>query len=413
MGETQKSRRRLITKERVDALRPGETIWEFGGARGFGVRRQKDGASFVFKYRFAGEQRFYTLGRHGTDLTVEQARKAVEAVRGRVAMGADPAKEKREARKRVARDKRTAFRLIARKFIARHAKPNTRTWRETKRILDRYVLPEWGERPIADIRRGDVVDLLDTVEDRSGSAMAHHVLAVVRKLFNWWASRTDDFRSPIVAGMGRIKAKERARTRTLSDAELRAVWKASATITPAVYGALIQFLILTAQRRDEASRAKRSEFQRDEWLIPAERYKTGQPHLVPLSEAARTLVESQPRFGPFLFTTNGKTPFSGFSKTKARLDTMVLAELRRLDSKAILEPWRHHDLRRTARSLMSRAGVDADHAERALGHAIPGIRATYDLHSFAREKRLAFERLAEMVQRIVNPPAENVVALKR
>jgi hypothetical protein len=61
---------------------------------------------------------------------------------------------------------------------------------------------------------------------------------------------------------------------------------------------------------------------------------------------------------------------------------------------------------------MSRAGVDADHAERVLGHAIPGVRAVYDRHSYLEEKRVALERLATLVERILNP-GSNVVALKR
>jgi hypothetical protein len=68
-----------------------------------------------------------------------------------------------------------------------------------------------------------------------------------------------------------------------------------------------------------------------------------------------------------------------------------------------------HDLRRTARSLMSRAGVLSDHAERAIGHVIGGVRGIYDLHEFYSEKRAAFEALASQIDRIVNPPTENVL----
>jgi integrase len=68
--------------------------------------------------------------------------------------------------------------------------------------------------------------------------------------------------------------------------------------------------------------------------------------------------------------------------------------------------WTIHDLRRIARSLMSRAGVDPDHAERALGHAIPGIRGTYDVHEFEVEKLRAFEALAAQIKAIVDGPAK-------
>jgi integrase len=74
--------------------------------------------------------------------------------------------------------------------------------------------------------------------------------------------------------------------------------------------------------------------------------------------------------------------------------------------------WTLHDLRRTARSLLSRSGVDADTAERCLAHAIRGVRGTYDRHRYMDEKACAFEALAAMIDRILHPPAENVVPLR-
>ena len=74
--------------------------------------------------------------------------------------------------------------------------------------------------------------------------------------------------------------------------------------------------------------------------------------------------------------------------------------------------WRLHDLRRTARSLMSRAKVPTDHAERALGHVMGGVRETYDRYEYLDEKKAAFEALAGVVELILNPPANNVVALR-
>jgi integrase len=296
--------------------------------------------------------------------------------------------------------------------MKRYAKPRTRSWAETQRILDRYVTPAWKGRPIADVRRSDMTQLLDQIEDKSGPVMADHVLAIVRKLFNWYAARDEEFRSPIVKGMARTKPKDRARKRTLSDVELRALWAATATIEPAVFGSLVRFLLLTAQRRDEAARARWSEIEDKIWTIPGERYKTGDPNSVPVTSDVEQILKGVLRRGAYVFTTTGKTPFSGFSKAKARFDEQMLAVLRETDPKAKLEPWVLHDLRRTARSLMSRAGVSPDHAERVLGHVIPGVRGVYDRHSFVEEKRDALTKLGALVARIVNPPADNVVALR-
>ena len=78
-----------------------------------------------------------------------------------------------------------------------------------------------------------------------------------------------------------------------------------------------------------------------------------------------------------------------------------------------MAPWRLHDLRRTARTLMSRAGVPSDHAERVLGHALPQIRGVYDKYGYLPEKREALEKLAALLDSIINPPPANVVALRK
>jgi integrase len=218
--------------------------------------------------------------------------------------------------------------------------------------------------------------------------------------------------------MARTKPKDLARKRVLSDDELRIIWRVAdrheANGANLVYDYLLQFILLTATRLREASNMNRSEVTGAHWVIPAARYKTKLPHLIPLSASAQPLLASMPIIGKagWVFTTDGDVAFSGFSKAKAGFDERVLAELRKSDPKAEPLPhWTPHDLRRTARTLMSRAGVPADHAERCLGHVLPGIRGTYDLHEYAQEKRQAFEALAAQVERIVNP-RENVVQLR-
>jgi len=231
---------------------------------------------------------------------------------------------------------------------------------------------------------------------------------------DWHATRTDAFRSPIVKGMRRTGAQERSRI--LSDDELRAVWQAAGEYAHP-FGSLVRFILLTATRRNEALYARRSEIVGDIWTIPAARYKTKIDHVVPLSKAAQAVLEglpsspfflgSQPCNGNpsepadgFLFTANGKQAIGGHSRHKAAIDKA-----------SGVTGWTVHDLRRTGRSLMSRAGVSSDHAERCLGHVIGGVRGVYDRHEYLEEKRFAFEALAALIERIVNPQA-NVVAIR-
>ena len=201
--------------------------------------------------------------------------------------------------------------------------------------------------------------------------------------------------------MARVKPGEQRRQRVLDDDEIRTLWRA-AEAAPSVFGYLVQFLLLTAVRRNEAAGMRCSEVVGDNWIIPAQRYKTNLELVIPLSAAGRTMLARVPRIGnsDFVFTTDGKTPISGFSKFK-----------RAFDQACGVTGWTLHDLRRTARSLMSRAGVPSDHAERALGHVIGGIRSTYDRHEFYQEKKHAFAALADQLDHILHPH-DNVIPLE-
>jgi integrase len=310
------------------------------------------------------------------------------------------------------RDPRTALvkpqtlKAICDEWIEREG-ANLRTGDDRKATLERLVYPALGSRPIADIRRSDVVRLLDKIEDDSGPVMADQTLAFIRRVFNWHASRDDDFRSPIVRGMARTKPKSRARKRTLTDDEIRDVWTAldNAPDLPSCYPRYIRSLLLTATRRTEAARMNSAEIDRDVWTIPGERYKTKLDHVVPLTAAALALIGDKPEGFKgnawFIFsTTSGKLPFSGFSKAKRELDKEI-AKRRKAEERDPMPNWTLHDLRRTARSLMSRARVPTDYAERCLGHVIGGVRETYDRYEYLDEKRQALEALARLIGRIV------------
>jgi integrase len=234
--------------------------------------------------------------------------------------------------------------------------------------LERLVYPRLGDRPINEIRRSDVVRLLDAIENDNGAVMADQTLAFLRRVFNWHASRSDDFSSPIVRGMARTKPKERARERVLSDDELRIIW--TVADRRGIFGRFVQFVLLTSARKREAANMLWTEIDGVVWTLPSARNKTKIDLVRPLSKSALGVLPD--RDGPYVFSTNGRTPISGFGELKRAFDRAVTAE-----AGGPLARWTIHDLRRTARSLMSRAGVPSDHAERCLGHVIGGIRGIY------------------------------------
>jgi integrase len=259
-----------------------------------------------------------------------------------------------------------------------------RSVKARRSVFERLILPVLGDRPIGDIRRSEIVRLLDDIEDNRGPRAAGLTFSYISKVFNWHASRDDDFRSPLVRGMGKQNSK--ARDRILTNEELRAVWSAAGDA--GMYGRLVRFLLLTAVRRNEAARMTPSEVVDGVWIIPASRMKGKVEHVVPLSAAALAVLKQCPAG----FTVDGVNPIGGFGYFKREFDRAVP-----------LPNWTLHDLRRTARSLMSKAGVNKDIGERCLAHVIGGVRGVYDRHAYLEQKRQAFDALAAEVQRIVGP----------
>jgi integrase len=380
-----------IRKARADEGADRTIFWDTKTS-GFGLQVTAAGhRSFVVQYRAKGRSRRMAID--GV-LGLEEARKRARALLGEVAHDRDPLQERRAE---VARERDT-FQAVAESYFDREGK-KLRTIDERRRTLARLVYPKLGGRPIADIRRSDIVRLLDKIDDDSGPVMADRTLAYIRKVMNWHASRSDDFRSPVVRGMARTSGKDRARARILTDDELKAVWKA-AEAAPAPFGAFVKFLLLTGARRSEASGLTWDEIRDGVWLLPAARNKVKQDLVRPLSAAVRDVVNSVPKLGRYVFTFDGAKPIGGFSKLKARLDEACG-----------VKDWTLHDLRRTARSLLSRAGIAPDIAEICLGHVLTGVRGTYDRHEYHEEKKQAFEALAVQIARIVHPQ-HSVVALR-
>jgi integrase len=299
-----------------------------------------------------------------------------------------------------------SFRQVAENFVKRHVETKgLRTAPEIKRCLAKYIYPRWEHKPFRELRRTDVTALLDQIEDKHGKGQADYCLCVIRKMMNWYASRNDEYISPVVRGMGRRNIALTARDRTLDDEEIRMVWKACSDMGP--FGALVKTLLLTAQRLRKVSNMRWDQLKNDEWHIPSEPREKGHAGVLKLPKLALDLINAQPRVAgnPFVFVAergDGEA-FSSFSHGKYLLNKKLPNSMK---------PWVLHDLRRTARSLLSRAGVRPDISERVLGHAIAGVEGVYDRHHYSQEKHDALTRLASLVETILDPKKGNVIAMQ-
>ena len=394
-----------LSKRVIEELEPMEKdqfYWDTG-ITGLALKVTPKGKkTFLVQYRPGGRgtpTRKMFIGPFG-EVTFHKAQTEAKRILGLRAEGRDPAFEKQQAKHRAISNR---FSDVASDFLTKHVSQN-RTADETARILKRDVLPNWGKREIHEIGKRDVNDLLDAVVARGSHVMANRLLAVLRKLFNWSVSRGIITASPC-EGLS-APYREKARDRVLSNDELVAIINTAKQMGGA-FGSIIRMLILTAQRRNEVSEMAWDELDLDnnQWEIPSSRTKNEKPHTVHLSEQAAAVVTEVKNIGPFVFTSNGKTPFSGFSKSKKRLDELS----------GVLE-WRLHDIRRTVTSGMAQLGIQPHIADKILNHqsgTISGVTAVYQRHKFLKERKTALNAWGNYVQSLLDKTdRDNVVNIQ-
>jgi integrase len=407
-----------LTARKVEQTRPNprkRIELPDGGKPGLYLVIQPSGRrSWAVRYRFHGQGRKLTLDGFPSLAT---ARRLAQDALDIVAEGKDPAAEKRTSRSQHGLGS-DLFSAVAAEFVERHAKRNTRasSAKQTERWLEKEALPKWGNRPVQDITKRDVLDLLDGIVDRGGGLSANRVLAAIRKLFNWAVQRGIITASP--AGGIKAPLPEISRDRFLNDDETRWFWLACDKLAYP-FGSMAKLLLLTGQRRDEVSGMIWGEIDLDKalWTIPGGRTKNDLPHEVSLSDAALSVIASLPRIKSdkgYLFTTNAETHVS-YSRAKGMLDKAMLDIARDERGQDVEIPrWTFHDLRRTVVSGMARLSIPLPVIEKVVNHSsgsFAGIVGVYQRHGFADEKRSALQAWANLVLSTVEKRPANVVPI--
>src|SRR5215831_9729172 len=363
--------------------------------RGHWIRIQPSGSkSFWTVARDPKQKQVWTYVGPCDAMTIEEARAKARGMLTRVRAGLPAIEAKGETFDTVIADWRKRY-VESKKL---------RTGDKMLSLINRHISTELRARVFTEIHREDVTALLDKVQDENGAPVADKVLTVIGSIMSWYATRHRSYVPPLVKGMRRTDPKKKERDRILSDDELRLVWNLAGQ--QRTYGALIRMLLLSAQRLDKVLTMKWEDVDADDvWTIPTaprEKENIGKVRLPP---GARAILDALPRFdsNPYFFAGRGQRHMSASGLFKAKFDAKLPSDM---------PDWRLHDLRRTARSLMSRAKVSSKDAERVMGHSLPGVEGTYDRYAYFDEKSEALQRLADLIDGIVHP-RENIVPMTK
>jgi integrase len=401
--------RQKLTQSGVDTLKPPESgrveYWD-KQLPGFGLRVSHTGRkTWVAMYRVHGRLVRETIATMTLIPNVADARERARISMGKAQAGSNPVEEQRRAKAEVhRRDEETAAAEAAshcddmenviadfmQRFMLRGRRLHSQRYiAEVQRNFDNHVLPRWRGRNIKSIVRREVNDLLDSIVDEGKPIAANRTLAAIRKLFNWAITRGILDNSP-VAMIGPPSAEE-LRERALKPDEIRALWKATDALGYP-FGSYFRLLLATGQRRTEVAMMRWDDIDDGLWTIPAGMTKAKRAHAVPLSKLALEIIRGCPRTtSPYVFSTRARRPISGYSKAKRELDA-------KLTSHADVQPWRIHDLRRTAATRMAeKAKVSRFVIARVLNHADSGVTARYDQHDYLPEKRDALVKWGKYI----------------
>ena len=401
-----------LAAEKIVAPTTGRVVYWDRLLPGFGLRITSNGAkSWVASYRLVdGRKVMETIGTLAKIPKIDNARHAARESMEKAAAGDNPVGEKRTVAAR--NDVNTVGAAVAR--YLEHCDRNLKlsTAKEWRRIFEHDVLPRWRDRPLAAITKGDVLELLDDKAGRrerkrkgltEGAAVqANRTLTRLRTFFGWAAANNLVDADP-TAGV-RKPAKETPRDRVLTDDEIIAFWEGAEQLGQP-FGLVFRLMLLTAQRESEVAGMRWSELDLEGrvWIIPAARAKNNKMHIVHLSALAIEVLDQVPRIvdQDLVFSGNGRTPVSGFSSAKGRLDAAMG-----------VTDWVLHDLRRTATTGLARLGIAPHVADRVLNHTagtIRGVAATYNRFQYLEERKAALDSWGRQVEQLVRGKPDNVV----
>ena len=392
------TQRRRLTDVGIRALKAATAYREVVDVSGLRLAIYESGAkSFLTRYRRPTSKASAKLV-HGKfpALSLGAARVAHAQALAAVAAGTDPGESKRAA-KISAQEAEAARRGDT---IAKHAQAfldwqakrlRPAGWEQQRHVIRDFMLPVWGGKSVHDIRKRDVIELVEGIaQDRP--IMANRTLTVVGRFYRWLRERDVVTFSP--ADGVRKPSVERSRDRVLSPAEIKALWHALDTVGgPACMAA--KLMLYTGQRRSECAGIRFDELDGNVWSLPKERTKNGRPHSITLSRQALAVIEQQPRISDsdYVFTAGSK-PVANFSRVKLAVDRVMKPEC----------PWCWHDTRRTAASGMQRLGVRAEVIERALNHVsgvYRSVAGVYQVDPLTEDVRDALSRWGDFVERTV------------
>ncbi|MBW4056704.1 MAG: tyrosine-type recombinase/integrase [Proteobacteria bacterium] len=423
-----------FTDKFIFNLKAKDKMYQQREGGGFGIRVLTSGHKiWVFTYTFDGKRRQMNLGSY-PDKGLADARtdySAAYSILHDKRNPRDPQEErdqKHDADRKIREERRLALTVAAlvAEYIEKHAKPIKRSWYEDERILNKDALVVWGKRKAADIKKRDVVLLLESIIERGSPGSANNNFKIIRKMFRFAVQRDILEHSPCDGVV--MPAPLNRGDRVLNESEIKTLWNSLDTCHASLeVRTAIRLILVTAQRPGEVIGMHTSEIDGHWWTIPAERSKNKKAHRVYLTDTALKLVGDKVGEG-FIF------PCTDLKKDQAMGRLSISQAVGRniavpvlingtpvfdatgkqvTENKLGVSDFTPHDLRRTAATSMSQLGFMDEIIDAVLNHTKQGIIRTYNLNRYDKEKQQALEAWERKLNSIISEKTSNVIPMVR
>lgn len=398
--------KKKLTHQFIKALNPPEKPIAYYDTNesGLTLRLSRAGTkNFCYRYQFNGKFRRYTIGTFPAK-SLSYARGKVQTLKGKVNDGIDPQAEKE---KRKHKPDPQTFKELAEEFKSKYL-PTLResTQTEYRRIIDRELIPAFGDTAIGNITKNQIMSLLDDkAYNQSSPTMANRIRARLSKIYNFAIQRSLAESNPVSA-TATYKKGNTKRDRYYSESEIQELWSCFED-WPEPTQSVLKMLLVCGQRKTETMKMKWSDIRDHVWTIPAEIAKNGQPHDVPLSDMALQIIEE-------IRPLTGETDFVFCSPKEDNAPMKWLSRARvTIQKHSDVPDFRPHDLRRTFATYSAKLGIDRTVLGKVLNHkGLAGdsqVTAIYDRHSYMKEKRQAMNRWSHHLQKIIEDKTETKI----
>ncbi len=388
-----------LTDTAIRNAKPKERQYKITDEKGMYLLVKPNGSKyFRLDYRIYGKRKTYAIGFY-PNISLKEARIKRDTVKKQIADGIDPSEHKRSTKRMGEAD---SFEYVARDWHERH-KPN---WTENhgSRILTRLekdIFPWIGKQQINTITAPELLAVLRRIESRGALETAHRAMQNCSQVFRYAVATGKAERDPTQDLKGALPPVKKKHLASITDPKrigelLRAIdgYKGHFISRCALRLAPLVFV-----RPGELRQAEWSEIDLDkaEWKIPAEKMKTRQVHIVPLSRQAIAILEE---IKPL--TGSGKYVFPSIRTNKRPMsENTVLAGLRRLGYGK--EEMTGHGFRSMASTLLNEQGWNRDAIERQLAHSEHDtVRAAYNYAEHLPERKKMMQAWSDYLDGLKN-----------